>query len=175
MGGKCQCCGYKRCFDSLDLHHLDPNAKDFSFGGMRANPTAWSAVVAELRKCVLVCRNCHGEIHCGIRAVPADHARFNEAFADYRKLNVPTEPCPVCDKPKPTRNRYCSLTCSGRARHLIDWDSIPLMEWLVTKTKISIAEDLGVSLGAVARQARKLAAQVGDDPTSVEVHSPCLD
>lgn len=32
MGGKCALCGYNRCHDSLALHHLDPKAKDFSFG-----------------------------------------------------------------------------------------------------------------------------------------------
>jgi hypothetical protein len=30
FGGSCGICGYKKCQRSLDLHHLDPNEKDFS-------------------------------------------------------------------------------------------------------------------------------------------------
>ena len=28
-GGKCQICGYDRCTNALEFHHLDPNEKDF--------------------------------------------------------------------------------------------------------------------------------------------------
>ena len=29
MGGKCALCGYDRCNEALDLHHLNPDEKDF--------------------------------------------------------------------------------------------------------------------------------------------------
>lgn len=32
-GGKCQVCGYDKCNDALDFHHLDPTEKDFSISG----------------------------------------------------------------------------------------------------------------------------------------------
>ena len=32
-GGKCQICGYNRCQDAFDFHHLDPSKKDFNISG----------------------------------------------------------------------------------------------------------------------------------------------
>lgn len=62
-GGRCQVCGYNRCMAALDFHHLDPNAKDPNWRLMRN----WSfeRIRSELDKCMLVCRNCHAEIHFG--------------------------------------------------------------------------------------------------------------
>lgn len=60
LGGKCRICGYDR-LAGLQFHHLDPREKDFNLGS-RVSGKAWEA---ELKKCVLVCANCHAEIHAG--------------------------------------------------------------------------------------------------------------
>ena len=67
-GGKCIICGYDKCSYALDLHHLDASQKDFgiSSGGLTR---AWDKVKAESDKCILVCANCHREIHNGITKV----------------------------------------------------------------------------------------------------------
>jgi 5-methylcytosine-specific restriction endonuclease McrA len=67
-GGSCQICGYKKCESSLHFHHLDPTEKDFSFSKKKS--LGWSVVKEELDKCVLVCSNCHGEIHAGVTKYP---------------------------------------------------------------------------------------------------------
>ena len=28
-GGRCQICGYDKCIEALEFHHLDPTRKDF--------------------------------------------------------------------------------------------------------------------------------------------------
>lgn len=81
MGGKCILCGYSRCVRSLTFHHLDPSQKDFQINCGHAR--AWSDVVIELRKCVLLCHNCHNEVHDGMSVVPEDAARFDETYATY--------------------------------------------------------------------------------------------
>lgn len=60
-GGKCVKCGYNKCLGSMDFHHLDSKQKDLNWERMRK----WSfeKIKKELDKCILVCRNCHGEIH----------------------------------------------------------------------------------------------------------------
>ncbi len=59
-GGKCEECGYNKCIDALEFHHLNPNEKDFSIAGK-----SWSLerLKREADKCILVCSNCHKEIH----------------------------------------------------------------------------------------------------------------
>ena len=61
-GGSCQSCGYKKCEASLTFHHLDPNKKEFglSAGGINRK---WEVVQKELDKCILLCHNCHHELH----------------------------------------------------------------------------------------------------------------
>lgn len=61
-GGKCIRCGYSKCHASLAFHHLDPAHKDFAIGH-KGYTRSWESVKRELDKCVLVCNNCHGEIH----------------------------------------------------------------------------------------------------------------
>jgi hypothetical protein len=66
-GGKCQIetCGYNKYNGALEFHHLDPNEKDFSIS-RSGHCTAWDKVKLELDKCILVCANCHREIHAGL-------------------------------------------------------------------------------------------------------------
>jgi len=68
-GGCCILCGYDNCISALDLHHIDPKTKEFgiSSGGLTR---AWSKVREEADKCILVCANCHREIHAGIAEIP---------------------------------------------------------------------------------------------------------
>ena len=63
-GGECQCCGYNTCNQALDFHHIDPKTKKFGIAkARRARLT--EEVLEELDKCILVCSNCHREIHAG--------------------------------------------------------------------------------------------------------------
>lgn len=64
-GGKCILCGYDRCIAALDFHHLDPTQKEFGIS-MDGITRSWIRIQVELDKCVLVCSNCHREIHAGI-------------------------------------------------------------------------------------------------------------
>jgi hypothetical protein len=63
-GGKCVSCGYKKCNNVLEFHHLDPSKKEFSIAHVRL--TSFNdEVKKELDNCALVCANCHREIHAG--------------------------------------------------------------------------------------------------------------
>jgi hypothetical protein len=64
-GGKCEVCGYFRCISALDFHHLDESKKSFSLG-TRGLTRSWTKIEEEIQKCILVCSNCHREIHAGL-------------------------------------------------------------------------------------------------------------
>jgi 5-methylcytosine-specific restriction endonuclease McrA len=61
-GGKCQICGYDRCIKALDFHHINPIEKEFELTFMNRK---WEVLKKEADKCILVCSNCHREIHDG--------------------------------------------------------------------------------------------------------------
>ncbi len=60
-GGKCAFCDYDKCSAALHFHHIDAEEKDFTIGGNHTR--SWSKIQAELDKCILVCANCHAELH----------------------------------------------------------------------------------------------------------------
>lgn len=61
-GGCCEKCGYNKSKRALEFHHLDPNEKDFGIA-YKGYTRSWEKVKTELDKCILVCSNCHAEIH----------------------------------------------------------------------------------------------------------------
>lgn len=65
-GGKCQICGYDKAITALHFHHLNPDEKDFSLSG---KSISFDKLKKEVDKCILVCSNCHSEIHEGIISI----------------------------------------------------------------------------------------------------------
>lgn len=61
-GGKCVRCGYSKYPEVLEFHHRDHNQKLFSIG-QGGLTRSWKRVSEEVRKCDLLCANCHREIH----------------------------------------------------------------------------------------------------------------
>lgn len=61
-GNKCSICGYDKCKEALDFHHLDSTQKEFNLSD-RNLILDWTLIKKELDKCILVCANCHREIH----------------------------------------------------------------------------------------------------------------
>lgn len=80
MGGKCQNpkCGYNKCVDALELHHIDPSKKEFSFGNVRVSPYNLGKLLPELKKCLLLCANCHREYHAGLLDLSGIQTSINE-------------------------------------------------------------------------------------------------
>ena len=60
--GKCEMCGYNKCIDALEFHHKDPNEKDFGIAS-NGHTRSFDQLKTEVDKCLLVCANCHREIH----------------------------------------------------------------------------------------------------------------
>ena len=61
-GGRCQECGYSSCIEALEFHHSNSSGKDFSISE-KGYTRSWAKVKKELDKCMLLCANCHREIH----------------------------------------------------------------------------------------------------------------
>jgi hypothetical protein len=65
-GGECSRCGYDTYIGALEFHHLDPTQKDFNLSKLKKNKFD-EKIKDELDKCILVCANCHREIHHELR------------------------------------------------------------------------------------------------------------
>lgn len=60
-------CGYDKCVAALHFHHLDPSQKDFSIA--RHKSRSFETLLEEVKKCAVLCSNCHEEVHHGIRTL----------------------------------------------------------------------------------------------------------
>lgn len=64
---RCSECGYDKCKEALDFHHIDPEGKEFILAA------AWTLseqrIKEEVAKCVVLCANCHREVHAGVRVL----------------------------------------------------------------------------------------------------------
>jgi hypothetical protein len=59
-GGCCSICGYNKCPAALHFHHLQDKTQGVSIV-LKAKGIL--AAREESRKCVLLCANCHAEVH----------------------------------------------------------------------------------------------------------------
>jgi hypothetical protein len=65
-GEKCSICGYSKCYEALDFHHLNPQDKEEGPAILIHKSYDLQEIFQELDKCILVCSNCHREIHNGV-------------------------------------------------------------------------------------------------------------
>jgi len=62
-GGECCDCGYKKNISALEFHHLNPEEKSFGIDLRKCSCAKWDRLLEEVKKCVLICANCHRERH----------------------------------------------------------------------------------------------------------------
>ena len=62
---ECSICKEKeRC--CLSFHHLNPKEKDQAVSVMLNDFRSKERVLAEMKKCIVLCENCHRKVHAGI-------------------------------------------------------------------------------------------------------------
>lgn len=62
---KCEICSEDEpC--CLDFHHLNEHDKEHNIANMIANTYSWEKIMTEVKKCAVLCKNCHTKVHAGI-------------------------------------------------------------------------------------------------------------
>lgn len=169
MGDKCQCCGYDKCSQALEIHHLNSEEKDFTIG-QNLN-RSWELICQELPKGILVCANCHREIHAGLINDKNLKSSYDEIKAQEisniikdlktHKLHYCIDCGKIIDK-KATRCKYCA----DKAQRIVS--NRPTREQLKTMIRTfpftSIAKKYNVSDNAIRRwcKAENLPSKVSD-------------
>ena len=83
MGGACYSCGRSGPPGIFEFHHWDPRSKAFGIS-QDGNTRSWARVVEELVKCVMLCANCHREVHAGTRELERGWDFLAEAATVYK-------------------------------------------------------------------------------------------
>lgn len=61
-GGQCCRCGYSKCLEALDFHHIEPALK-IEHVSRLIRELRLREAREEIKKCELLCANCHREVH----------------------------------------------------------------------------------------------------------------
>lgn len=59
---QCSICGTDKYW-RLDFHHIDPSTKSMGVSEMVIGHKSKENIMKEMDKCIVVCRNCHADIH----------------------------------------------------------------------------------------------------------------
>jgi hypothetical protein len=149
LGGACVKCGYKKCIAALEFHHLDPKQKEYDWNDLRLQP--WKVVCKELEKCILVCSNCHREIHSVQREIPSE---VNANPSLQPSIKKPSGACPNCKTPV-YGTKFCSVICSAESKRKIKRPSRDeLIKLLEKKPYTQIAKIYNVSDNAIRKWAK---------------------
>lgn len=62
-GGKCEVCGYDKNLSALEFHHTNPKDKKFQVDLRVFSNLSLDRLNEEINKCMLLCANCHREVH----------------------------------------------------------------------------------------------------------------
>lgn len=123
-GNKCNICGYNKLQNALEFHHIDPSQKSY---GIASDGTCHDLEkdLAEVKKCILVCANCHREVHANFYTVEKilQYKIFDEDFANElreQKKQQATKTITYCKNcgikiGNDTVNQLC-FTCYGLTR-----------------------------------------------------------
>ena len=62
-GRKCALCGESFEVHQFDFHHVIPETKSFPLTSTYMTSKSWKTILEEANKCIMVCANCHRDIH----------------------------------------------------------------------------------------------------------------
>lgn len=160
-GGCCIVCGYDRCVSALSFHHLDPKTKDFGISG---KTMSWNRVQLELAKCVLLCHNCHAEVHSEVVSL-SEHLHKDVIIPDQPILKK--RMCVDCNFPLKNYSKRC-LPCSRKKSLKIQWP--PYEELRSSAIELgyeALGRKLGVSGNAIRKRLRTMEQAMGLEPMTI--------
>jgi uncharacterized OB-fold protein len=154
FGGKCVSCGYCKNLAAFDFHHVNPAEKEFNWG--RLKQKSWDKVILELQKCILLCKNCHAELHhpqLSVDEISEDEA--NRLLTEERLLGfAATGACPKCGA-EVFGTKYCGKQCSHESQRKVHRPNKEQLEQEIKTTSwTALGKKYGVSDNAVRKWAR---------------------
>lgn len=168
FGGKCVCCGksFEDC--CYDLHHINPEEKEFQISCHNFNGAkSWFKIRDELRKCNLVCSNCHRLIHAGLIENPTI-SYFNEDYYEwdltkYKQIGQDLKPidttkttvCPQCGGVKCLKADVC-VKCAAKNKEQFEISREELKNLIRVMPFTTIGKMFNVTDNAIRKRCIKL-------------------
>ena len=156
LGNKCCICGFDKYQEALEFHHVDPKTKKFHIASTTTKNL--EEQLNEIKKCILVCSNCHRGIHYGYENVPSNWQNFyNEEIAqqllqdNYNKRHHKDLICPRCGKIRSRQSEICA-ECKSFLERIVERPNREELKQLIRTTPFTqIGKIYGVSDNAIRK------------------------
>lgn len=152
-GGKCEKCGYSTNYAALEFHHTNESEKEFPLDMRHFSNRTWERLCEEIRKCSLLCANCHREYHYpNLKKEEADHLVASIYRPKKKPVDNRCDRCGVAVSHKAVSCKPCSL----RKREKIDWPKTEVLIEMVKESGYSsVGRYLGVSDSAIRKRIKR--------------------
>lgn len=145
MGGECSCCGYKKNIAALEFHHINPENKSFQLDARHLSNTAMDRIIEESKKCILLCSNCHKEVHYPQQGMEL----LQEQVYENKSLTLEkhkTSTCPVCGNKfiQVKGKKYCSPECREKDKGYPTYEDVAA-KYAELKSKQKVADYYGLT------------------------------
>ena len=151
---KCCLCNFSEVQEALEFHHVNPEEKSFAICGSNNTTKALQAQLLEMRKCILVCANCHRGIHYGIYKVPDNWKDFyDEEIANTLLKNLEKKKtyCKNCGKEITNGAKYCK-ECAVLVSQIVERPSRKILKNEIRNSSfVSLGKKYGVTDNAVRK------------------------
>ena len=134
-GNRCALCGYDKLPAGLEFHHIDPTQKSYGIAS-KGTCHAIDKDLEEVKKCILICANCHREVHSDLYSQEYLISKqiFDNEFAQELLNKQPVQGgkknyCIDCGKEIQLKSTRC-VECEKKTR------VIPLEEMPVTRDEL---------------------------------------
>lgn len=149
----CLVCGESESI-CLDFHHLDSSNKSATISSMLETHKPLKDILNEIKKCVILCSNCHRKLHAGLHTIP-EHSRseFHAYVDSFVKEKIRKEyRCVDCGSVVSTTALRCR-SCSIKNAVKIKWPDSATLCYLISIHGYSgTARHLNVSDNAVRKR-----------------------
>lgn len=156
VNSKCSICGYNKNIAALEFHHVDATTKEFSLDRRVLSNLSMEKIEKEFIKCIVVCANCHREIH-NPESEYTNAIKFKED--NINNLNLKTlnkdyikdkNHC-SCGKEISYDAKKC-IECSNKSKQIVNRPSREdLLQLIKTNTFVSLSKQFGVSDNAIRK------------------------
>ena len=143
-GNKCTICGYDKCDKALQFHHIHKETKMFSLDSRSLASHSMNSILEEVKKCILVCANCHTEIH----SMEYDDLYKQEYKYRIKKVDKFCIDCDIKISKSATRCDKCQKKIS---RKVLRPSYEELKEQLSKYTYIQVGKFYGVSDNSIRK------------------------
>lgn len=164
LGGCCANCGVKFNKPAMyDIHHINFE-KEFNISSIQTNGAkTWLKIRDELKKCCLLCPNCHRAFHCGEIDILFKDNYFNEEYyewdmADYKQIKILSENklipidnnkrssiCPKCGGNKSYDGQICRSCLAKKQWRCEHPSKEKMIELIKCNSIVQIGKMYGVS------------------------------